>query len=363
VDLVRGDLPGDNFFSLLCRIAPEAGDKILHASPAPGLIFAEEVVDFALTTGDGAGQRQFTLTALRLTATHLSVVFWDTTEKCRKEEEMREALREKALEQGKAELAADILHDIGNAVVGLGSYLTRIRRSVDDNKDQLLQDLAGLFAGQEEALAQALGAEKAKAAVRMLNSLAASNVTLHREIKNSANGQLALISHIQEILNIQRQYAAGRETGERQAVNLRAILTDSLSMLSATMEKRGIRVSSRLPEESVLIKGDRTRLMQVVMNLLKNGIEAIDVRSAEKQICADLDRRDGQLVLRISDSGCGFDAGTVGRLFDRGYTTKSSGTGLGLHNCREIIESHNGTIQLSSDGPGKGAVATIQFNL
>jgi signal transduction histidine kinase len=103
--------------------------------------------------------------------------------------------------------------------------------------------------------------------------------------------------------------------------------------------------------------------MQVVMNLLKNSIEAIDVRSTDKQICADLDRQDGQLILRISDSGCGFDAKTVDRLFDRGYTTKSSGTGLGLHNCREIIESHNGTIQLSSDGPGKGAVATIQFNL
>jgi signal transduction histidine kinase len=186
---------------------------------------------------------------------------------------------------------------------------------------------------------------------------------LHDEIRNSANGQLGIISHIQEILNIQRQYAAGRDSGERQAVNLRAILTDSLSMVSATMEKRGIRITSRLPEETVLIKGDRTRLMQVVMNLLKNSIEAIDINQPEKHIVADLVHQQGKFMLNISDNGCGFDTGAAARLFDRGFTTKSSGTGLGLYNCREIVESHNGCIDITSEGPGKGAQVTIQFNL
>src|SRR5262249_43225082 len=154
------------------------------------------------------------------------------------------------IEQGKSELAADILHDIGNAVVGLGSHLTRIRRSVEGNKDQLLQSLADFFATQQTGLAGTLGEEKAKAVISMLHSLAVSDKEMHEEIRNSANGQLAILTHIQEILNIQRQYVAGRDAGERQAVNLRAVLTDSLSMLSATMEKRGIRLTSRLPEES-----------------------------------------------------------------------------------------------------------------
>jgi signal transduction histidine kinase len=278
-------------------------------------------------------------------------------------QELCDALREKAIEQGKSELAADILHDIGNAVVGLGSHLTRIRRSIEGNKHQLLQNLAELIATQQAALAGAIGEEKAKAVISMLNSLAISGKEMHEEIRNSANGQLAILTHIQEILNIQRQYVAGQEAGERQSVNLRAVLTDSLSMLSATMEKRGIRLTSRLPEESVLIKGDRTRLMQVMMNLLKNSIEATDSNPTEKDICADLQRENGSLILRISDNGCGFDAATGDRLLERGFTTKSSGTGLGLYNCREIVEHHNGVVRITSDGPGKGAVVTIHFNI
>ena len=69
------------------------------------------------------------------------------------------------------------------------------------------------------------------------------------------------------------------------------------------------------------------------------------------------------LVLQVHDSGNGFD-GTIGRqLFERGFTTKSSGTGLGLNSCRAIIESFEGTIDITSEGPGKGALATIAFKI
>jgi len=277
--------------------------------------------------------------------------------------QLQEALREKAIQQGKSDLASDILHDIGNAVVGLGSHLTRIRRGLDGNKDQLLQSLAGFCCGQADALAKVFGEEKATAVVSMLESLAVSSVDLHEEIRNAVNGQLAILAHIQEILHIQRQYVAGCGPAERQPVNLRAVLTDSLSMLSATMEKRHIRLHSRLPENLAPFVGDRTRLMQVVMNLLKNSIEATDHNTGEKRIDADLLQEGDCLILRISDNGCGFDGAVAGRLSERGFTTKSSGTGLGLYNCREIVESHNGVVRIESEGPGKGAVVTIQFNL
>lgn len=276
--------------------------------------------------------------------------------------QLQEALREKAIQQGRSELAADILHDIGNAVVGLGSHLTRMRRCIDGNKDQVLQQLADFFSGQQSVLAGVLGEEKAGAVVSMLNSLAGGNREMQEEMKNAAVGQLAILTHIQEILNIQRQYVAGLEPGCKQPVNLRAVLTDSLSMLSATMEKRNIRLTSRLAEGSTMIPGDRTRLMQVVMNLLKNSIEATDRNTGEKQIAADLRREEKVVTLCITDNGCGFDDATGARLLERGFTTKSSGTGLGLYNCREIVESHGGTVRISSDGPGKGAVVTLQFN-
>lgn len=277
--------------------------------------------------------------------------------------ELREALREKAIQQGKSELAADILHDVGNAIVGLGSYLTRIRRNLEGSKTELLLNLSVFLSAQQTGLSAAIGEEKAKAVINMVQSLSVSVKEMCEEIRSSANGQLAILSHVQEILNIQRQYVAGREPGEFQPVNLRAIVTDCLSMLSATMDKRKIQLTSQLPEDSALIMGDRTRLMQVVMNLLKNSIEASDSNPGEKHIDVQLCRDGGKLVLRIADNGCGFDAASGARLFERGFTTKSSGTGLGLYNCKEIVECHAGTIAITSDGPGKGAAVTIQIKI
>jgi signal transduction histidine kinase len=127
------------------------------------------------------------------------------------------------------------------------------------------------------------------------------------------------------------------------------------------MEKRSISVSQDLPLELPVIQGDRTRLMQVIMNILKNSIEAIDMNAAQKTISIRLYTREDMLILQVQDSGIGFDESTGRRIFERGFTTKSSGTGLGLNNCRIMVESHGGVIAITSEGPGKGSLTTIKF--
>jgi nitrogen fixation/metabolism regulation signal transduction histidine kinase len=97
------------------------------------------------------------------------------------------------------------------------------------------------------------------------------------------------------------------------------------------------------------------------MNLLKNSVESIDNNAVEKSISIRLYVEEGFLILEMEDTGNGFDAETAGRVFERGFTTKSSGTGPGLQHCREIIESHSGRISLSSKGVGKGAFVQIKF--
>ena len=79
-----------------------------------------------------------------------------------------------------------------------------------------------------------------------------------------------------------------------------------------------------------VIKGDRTKLMQVILNVLKNSIEAIDIYAVEKSISINITSHTDFLILQIQDSGKGFDEATGKKLFTRGFTTKSSGTGLGL---------------------------------
>src|SRR5450631_2869843 len=146
------------------------------------------------------------------------------------QDSLEAAMLDKAVAQGKFEIASDVLHDIGNAVVGFGSYLTRIRRSLEQNNLQNLQNLAGFFATQQTTLATVIGEAKSGAVISMLNSIAEVQKASQEEIQKSIIEQLNLITHVQEILNIQRQYVSGHESQEKKATNLRTIINDCLSM-------------------------------------------------------------------------------------------------------------------------------------
>ncbi len=136
-----------------------------------------------------------------------------------------------------------------------------------------------------------------------------------------------------------------------------------MAMLFASFDKRGIEISVQLPPDLPIIKGDRTKLMQVLLNLIKNALEAIDINAAEKSIAVKVTAIDKTLLLEVKDTGIGFDEETGKKLFERGYTTKSSGSGIGLDNCKKILESHGASLHIGSDGPGKGCVAVIEFQL
>lgn len=279
------------------------------------------------------------------------------------EKELQQAILDRSIAQGKFEIAADVLHDVGNAVVGFGSYLTRVRRSVEQMNPDMLQKLSDFFISQQAVMADALGQAKAEALSSMLSNLTEAQKKHREEIQVSIAELANIISHMQSILNIQRQYVNGREVQERMPVNLRSVINDCLAMLFASMDKRSIVILREIPDEVPAIKGDRTRLMQVILNVLKNSIEAIDVQSPEKSIAIRLEVQERRLVLKVQDSGSGFDGAVARQLFVRGFTTKATGTGLGLNSCRCIIESHAGTIDITSEGPGKGALTTIIFNI
>jgi nitrogen fixation/metabolism regulation signal transduction histidine kinase len=134
-------------------------------------------------------------------------------------------------------------------------------------------------------------------------------------------------------------------------------------MLFASFDKKDVKFYVNVKPGHYVIKGDHTKLMQVMLNVIKNSLEAIDMETDIKWISVSMESADGHIVLKISDNGQGFDKKTSEHFFERGFTTKKKGTGLGLYNCRSIVESHAGTFDINSDGPGLGAVTTITFAL
>jgi signal transduction histidine kinase len=360
----KNRLNGTNLHELLEKIAAELLIKVNKFQEPNGTIINQKRQEISFGNDLIKGiKQQFIFTVNKLDEKSLMYIFDDISELYKKERELSLSIQDKAIEQSKFEMASGVLHDIGNAVVGFGSYITRIKRSFEQNDITTLENLKGFIEKNQITISESLGEKKANAIVELLDGILTNQRTNLSEIKQTIHEQMKIIGHVQEILNIQRQYVVGQST-ERTLVNIRSICNDSISMITGSFEKKGIQFNFEAPVLIPKIKGDRTRLMQVVLNLLKNAIESFnDSEKKDKLIDVKVFTDQQKITIQIKDNGKGFDSLTAEKIFQRGFTTKSEGSGLGLANCRNIIQGHNGDITLTSEGIDKGATSTIVFNL
>ena len=107
------------------------------------------------------------------------------------------------------------------------------------------------------------------------------------------------------------------------------------------------------------IMADRVQLQQVLMNLMLNGIEAMDDGDGELTIRSQM-TENGLLLISVSDTGVGLPSEKVDRIFNAFYTTKPQGTGMGLAISRSIIEAHGGRLWATANAE-RGA--TFHFTL
>jgi PAS domain S-box-containing protein len=149
---------------------------------------------------------------------------------------------------------------------------------------------------------------------------------------------------------------------ETERLDLNQVVSEAVTLVERELIKHRVSLRTELAPLLPEIFGDRVQLQQVIINLLMNGIEAMEPitdRPRELLIRSGKDDTD-QLILTIADSGTGISAENGNRLFNAFFTTKSSGLGMGLSICRSIVQAHGGRISASNnEGPG----ATFQLFL
>ncbi len=185
--IARTGFDTSNIFTFLQFIDPVIVEKIKTFSQPGGIILINELYQFFIQPGDEDTKKCFNLTITKMFPGCIMVSFEDFTEKYVKENAMRQAEVDKAVEQGKFEIASGVLHDIGNAVVGFGSYLTRMRRLQEQDNVEKLGSLAGFLNDQQQAIAGAVGEQKASALIMMINGIVKAQKSNHDEIKKIHN--------------------------------------------------------------------------------------------------------------------------------------------------------------------------------
>jgi len=139
--------------------------------------------------------------------------------------------------------------------------------------------------------------------------------------------------------------------------NLNTIVEETVRFFTPELHDRDIVVEQELRSDLPLLQLDRDQMKQAFYNVIKNSVEAMQ-RHGILRIRTDLD--DTHVVIRFADTGGGMSAENLSRVFEPYFTTKPSGSGLGLLIVRRIVREHGGELSIES-GQGKGLTLTIRL--
>jgi signal transduction histidine kinase len=150
-----------------------------------------------------------------------------------------------------------------------------------------------------------------------------------------------------------------RGTPERELVDLNELVREMSVLLDEKANRNAISIRTDLDPQLPATTADRVQLQQVLVNLMLNGVEAMQDTGGELTV-ASKRTGDGQLLISVSDTGKGLSSDQAARIFDAFFTTKPLGTGMGLSISRRIIASHGGRLWANAN---EGRGATFQFTL
>jgi two-component system, LuxR family, sensor kinase FixL len=192
---------------------------------------------------------------------------------------------------------------------------------------------------------------------RILQRMEGSEVPMLRDAVNQAAEQALRAG---QVIRHLREFVARGES-ERHIESLPKLIEEASALALVGAKEKGVRVAFRFDPAAQLVLADRIQVQQVLLNLIRNAIEAMQDAPRRELAVATQAQPDERLVeVSVSDTGTGIAPEIAGQLFQPFVTTKVHGMGVGLSICRTIVESHGGKISVES-APDRGT--TFRFTL
>ena len=292
------------------------------------------------------------------------IVFRDVTESVQAEEALA-----RAFAQGRLEVMDTILHNIGNAVnsvaIGIGTLKEQL---VNNRLIQRLSALSEAVRAHPDDWCHYIQHDPQGQQVRpFLLALANDFVKQNQQFVRTVERVRSQTSHIVDIVRTQRGFDSKAMTCKD--VNLRQAILGALRILHDSFASRGIRTHANCGNAPEEIRVQEAQFNQMLVNLLKNAMEAIDelkqsggLEGLPRIEVRAYVRRDF-LVLDVLDNGIGIAQKNLKAIFKAGYTTKPEGSGLGLHSAANFVTGSGGKIQPLSGGLGTGTTMRVMLRL
>jgi signal transduction histidine kinase/DNA-binding response OmpR family regulator len=165
------------------------------------------------------------------------------------------------------------------------------------------------------------------------------------------------IDHLADLVTDITGFASAREL-RREPTRLSALLDDCLALAQDRVASKNIRLVREAPDGMPLVHADPRELRKVFLNLILNGVDAMELGGT---LTVGEELLDGGLVrVTVADTGSGMSAEVRARIFDPFFTTKANGTGLGMSIARSVVHLHGGSLEIDSE-PGRGTRVSVRL--
>ena len=271
-------------------------------------------------------------------------------------------LVETAHRAGMAEIATGVLHDIGNILTSMVVSNEQILSHCGAPDTQKLGKATRLLLDHREDLEGFLRSDERG---RLLPDYLSQVLRLHQEawqaVQREAVQLREQIALIDEVLRSQQEHASSGMLEE--LVDLETLVQTALKIQQPSVDRLGLEVQLEAPPAGTLqVRVQRSKALGVILNLLKNACDALRETPRPRRILVSTHRNaQGEVVLKISDNGCGIRREHIAEIFRHGFTTKSDGHGFGLHTAALHLAEMGASITVASAGIGRGAVFEVRW--
>lgn len=268
-----------------------------------------------------------------------------------------------ARKAGMAEMATNVLHNVGNVLNSINISANLASQKVRGSKSAGLSKAVALMDEHAGDLGSFLTTDaRGRALPNYLNKLAgtldAERVSLEEELQRLMNA----VAHTKDIISAQQSLAG--VSGLNETVRVSDLLEDALLMAGVRGDS-GLAVTLETPKADPLLSVDKHRILLILLNLLGNAMHAMKGNTGRpRQLRLRAEVKGGQLIsITVADNGVGIPQENLTKIFVHGFTTSAVGHGFGLHSSAVAAQEMGGELTVHSDGVDQGAVFTLQVPL
>lgn len=291
----------------------------------------------------------------------LARMSWQLAQSRLRAAEAQVQLAAAARQAGMAEIATNVLHNVGNVLNSVNISADLVTRKLRTSKALGLGKAVQMMNEHAEDLGDFISHDdKGKLLPGYLNQLVDA-LAIEQQSMTEELGQLSKsVDHIKEIVAAQQSYAGPSSLAE--TVQVKELIEDALRMNAGIIAAHRITVVRNLAD-TPLLQLDKHRVLLILINLIKNASRAMGDRlePAPQIILQSEIPHDDTLVIKVIDNGEGIVPENLTRIFAHGFTTRKDGHGFGLHSCVLAAMEMGGSLEAHSDGPGTGATFTLKL--